>query len=413
MNMIIKNIGEIVTPKGHKGLLGVEMKDLQVLRGKAIYIKEGIIEKIGEEKDILELGDKNTEIVDANGKTVLPGFVDSHTHFVFGGYREDEFNLRLQGVGYMEIMEKGGGINASVNATKNASFEDLYRAGWDRLNSMVEFGVTSVEGKSGYGLYKDTELKQLEVMKKLKEDHPVDIITTYMGAHSLPDEYKDREDEFIDYLIEENLEEVKDRDLAEFCDIFTEKNVFSIEGSRRLLMKAKELGFKTKIHADEIYPLGGAELAAEVGTVSADHLLQASDEGLFAMRDKGVIATLLPGTAFSLKEDYARARFMIDNGLAVALATDYNPGSCYTNSIPLVIALATIYMGMSIEETITALTLNGAAAVDRADSIGSIEEGKKADLVILKADSYKFLSYNIGVNIVDRVIKGGKLIYKK
>lgn len=413
MNMIIKNIGEIVTPKGHKGLFGVEMKDLQVLRGKAIYIKDGIIEKIGEEKDILELGDKNTEIVDANGKTVLPGFVDSHTHFVFGGYREDEFNLRLQGVGYMEIMEKGGGINASVNATKNASFEDLYRAGWDRLNSMVEFGVTSVEGKSGYGLYKDTELKQLEVMKKLKEDHPVDIITTYMGAHSLPDEYKDREDEFIDYLIEENLEEVKDRDLAEFCDIFTEKNVFSIEGSRRLLMKAKELGFKTKIHADEIYPLGGAELAAEVGTVSADHLLQASDEGLFAMRDKGVIATLLPGTAFSLKEDYARARFMIDNGLAVALATDYNPGSCYTNSIPLVIALATIYMGMSIEETITALTLNGAAAVDRADSIGSIEEGKKADLVILKADSYKFLSYNIGVNIVDRVIKGGKLIYKK
>lgn len=413
MNMIIKNIGEIVTPKGHKGLFGVEMKNLDILKGKAIFIRDGMIEKIGEEKEIVSLADESTEIVDANGKSILPGFVDSHTHFVFGGYREDEFNLRLQGVGYMEIMEKGGGINASVNATKNASFEDLYKVGKKRLNSMVEFGVTTVEGKSGYGLYKDVELKQLEVMKKLKEDHPVDIITTYMGAHSLPDEYKDKESEFIDYLIDENLEEVKEKALADFCDIFTEKGVFGIGESRRLLLKAKEMGFKTKIHADEIYPLGGAELAAEVGTISADHLLQASDEGLHAMRDRGVVATLLPGTAFSLKEDYARARFMIDNGLAVALATDYNPGSCYTNSIPLVIALATIYMGMSIEETITALTLNGAAAVDRADTIGSIEEGKKADLIILDASSYKFLSYNIGVNIVERVIKDGKLIYKK
>lgn len=413
-NLIIKDAKEVVTSSGFKEKKGKAMNDIGLIENASIIIKNGVIEKVGKTEDILKDFDTTGyEILDASDKSVLPGFIDSHTHFVFGGYREAEFNLRLQGASYMEIMESGGGIASTVKATKEASKEELIESGKKRLDSMVEFGVTTVEGKSGYGLETKTELKQLEVMEELDETHPIDIVKTYMGAHDVPKEYKDNVDGFVDYLIEEGLPQVKEQGIAEFCDIFTEKNVFEIEQSRRLLLKAKDMGFKLKIHADEIVQLGGAELAAEVGAISADHLLQASDEGLSKMKDSGVIATLLPGTAFSLKEDYARARYIIDNGGAVAIATDYNPGSCHTNSIPLLIALATIYMGMSIEEVISALTINGAAAVDRANTVGSIDVGKKADLIILDAPSYKFLSYNIGVNLVETVVKDGKVIYKK
>ena len=390
------------------------MNELKIYENSSILIENGLIVKVGPSDEILsELDLSKYEIIDASGLSVLPGFVDSHTHFIFGGYREEEFNLRLKGASYMEIMESGGGISSTVNATRNASFEDLYESGYKRLNSMMEFGVTTVEGKSGYGLETETELKQLEVMKKLDDNHPLDISFTFMGAHDVPSEYKGRTDDFVDYLIEDSLPKVKEQAIAEFCDIFTEKNVFDIEQSRRLLTKAKEMGFKLKMHADEIVPIGGAELAGELGVISADHLLQASDMGIFAMRDSKSICSLLPCTAFSLKESYARGRFMIDNGAAVALATDYNPGSCFTNSIPLLIALSTIYMNLTIEEVISGLTINGAAAIDRADTIGSIEVGKKADIIILDAPSYKFLSYNFGVNQVKTVVKDGKIIYDK
>ena len=306
-------------------------------------------------------------------------------------------------------MERGGGITSSVRATRSTVLEEFVETGRKRLDKMMAFGVTTVEGKSGYGLDEETEIRQLEAMRILNESHPVDIAATFLGPHSVLPEWKGKEDEFIDYMIEV-MKKVRERNLAEFADIFCEKNVFSIEQSRRFLKSAKEMGLKLKIHADEIVRLGGAELAAELGAVSADHLLQASDEGIRMMAEKDVVATLLPATAFCLKEDYARARDIIDSGCAVALATDFNPGSCFTNSIPLVIALAAIQMRMSVEEIITALTINAASALSRQDSIGSIEAGKKADIIILEFPSIHFLPYHAGVNIVETVIKNGVVV---
>lgn len=309
----------------------------------------------------------------------------------------------------MSIMERGGGIQSTVNATREASSEGLREKAEWFLDEMSRMGVTTVEAKSGYGLNLDTERRMLEVIRDLATDpgRKVDVVATFLGAHAIPTEYKGRTAEYVDHIIKDMLPEVKD--LAEFCDIFTEKGVFEIEDSRRLLSAAKKAGFKLKVHADEIYPLGGAEMAAEEGAVSADHLLHVSDAGIEKMAGK-VVSTLLPLTAFALKEEFAPARKMIDGGCAVALATDLNPGSCFSGSIPLTIALACIYMGMTVEETLTALTLNGAAALDRAHEIGSIEVGKKADILILHFDTLDALPYYVGMNTVDCVIKNGNII---
>lgn len=407
--LILKNASQVVTCSGFKAKKGNEMNDIGLIENASVVVQDEKIVAVGADLDLSAYPD--AEVIDCAGKTILPGFVDSHTHFVFGGYRDDEYSWRLRGDSYMDIMQRGGGIANSVNATRAASVETLMSVGKKRLDSMIRFGVTTVEGKSGYGLDYETEIKQLEVMKALNESHSIDIVTTFMGAHSVPVDYKGRGGEFIDFLIEKVMPEVSERKLAEFCDIFCEQNVFSVEESRKLLSAAKAMGFKTKIHADEIVQLGGAELAAEIGCTSADHLLQASDEGILAMADKNVIATVLPCTAFSLREHFARARKMIDDGCAVAVATDFNPGSCFTESVPLAIALCTLNMQMSIEEVVTALTLNGAAAVGRADQIGSIDVGKQADLVIHEFPSYKFLPYHIGVSTVEKVIKKGRLIF--
>ena len=418
-NTIIKNASQLVTCSGFKAKQGKEMSDLHIIDDGAVVIEEGIIKVAGKTEDVLngiddaDLNIAEFDIIDAAGKAVLPGFVDSHTHFVFSGYRADEFSWRLRGDSYMEIMKRGGGILNTVKATRAANKEELIKTGLKRLDSMVSFGVTTVEGKSGYGLDHSTEIKQLEVMEELNRDHPVDIVGTFLGAHAVPEDYKGREDAYIDYMINTVIPEVTDRNLAQFCDIFCEKNVFSVEQSRRLLLKAKENGLKIKIHADEIVQLGGAELAAEIGAVSADHLLQASYKGITDMAQAGVVATLLPGTAFSLKEPYARGRYMIDKNCAVALATDLNPGSCFTESIPLIFALATLYMNISIEEAITALTINGAAALDRADTTGSLDVGKIGDVIILEYPSYKFIPYHIGISTVEKVIKKGKLIFDR
>lgn len=408
-NLIIKNASQLVTCSGFSAKKGKEMSDLSVIENGTVIITDGIITYV--EKDCPPLSDyPDHQVIDAVGKAVLPGFVDSHTHFIFGGYREEEFSWRMRGDSYMSIMERGGGIHNTMNATRKASFEELKEAGRRRLDSMMAMGITTVEGKSGYGMNKETELKQLEVMKDLNEEHPVDIVSTFMGAHATPQEYKGKEDEFLDYIIREVMPEVKKKNLADCCDIFCERNVFDIEQSRRYLAAARDLGFNLKIHADEIVTLGGAELAVELGALSADHLLQASDHGIADLAGSKTVATLLPCTAFSLKEHYARGRYMIDSGCAVALATDLNPGSSFTNSIPLLFALACIYMQLSPEEAVTAVTINGAAAVGRADKIGSIDVGKQGDLVILEYPSYKFLPYHIGMNIVEKVIKKGILI---
>lgn len=415
-NMLIKNASQLVTCSGFKAKQGKEMSDLDIIDDGAVVIEEGVISAAGKTGEILGKYDKfglkkkGFDIIDAMGKAVLPGFVDSHTHFVFGGYRAEEFSWRLRGDNYMEIMKRGGGIVNTVASTREATRERLIETGIKRLDSMLSFGVTTVEGKSGYGLDKTTEIKQLEAMEDLDKIHYIDIVRTFLGAHAVPEGYKEREDTFIDYMIDGVMPEVADRKLAEFCDIFCEKNVFSVEQSRKLLLKAKEMGFKIKIHADEIVQLGGAELAAELCAVSADHLLQASDKGICDMAHAGVVATLLPGTAFSLKEPYARGRYMIDNNCAVALATDLNPGSCFTESIPLIFALATLYMNITTEEAVIALTINGAASLDRADKIGSIDIGKHGDVVILEFPSYKYIPYHIGVNTVEKVIKKGNLV---
>lgn len=413
-NILIKNAAELVTCSGFQAKKGKEMSDLHIIEKGTVVVENGIIKAVGPTEEILKsFPEENYEVIDATGKAVLPGFVDSHTHVVFGGYRAEEFSWRLRGDSYMSIMERGGGILSSVKATKEAAKEELFKSAMARLDSMLSFGVTTVEGKSGYGLDHETEIKQLEVAKEVNEAHVVDVISTFLGAHAVPKEYKGKEEVLVNFFIEKVMPEVAERKLAEFCDIFCEQNVFSVEQSRRLLTKAKEMGFKLKLHADEIVQLGGAELAAELGAVSADHLLQASDEGIRAMAEAGVITTLLPGTAFSLKEDFARARYMIENNCAVALATDLNPGSCFTESIPLIFALATLYMGMSTEEAVTALTINGAAAVDRADTIGSIDVGKKGDIIILEFPSYKYIPYHIGVSTVEKVVKNGMLVFDK
>jgi imidazolonepropionase len=418
-NLIIKNASELVTCSGFAAKRGREMSELGIIAEGAVVIEQGRISCVGPTTKVLaELKSSGRDLtrfetIDATGKAVLPGFVDSHTHLVFGGYRAEEYGWRLKGDSYMEILQRGGGILSTVAATRNASRGELTDTGFKRLDSMLAFGVTTVEAKSGYGLDRENEIKQLEVMADLGRQHPLEVVPTFMGAHATPSEYSGRTEAYIDFLLKEVVPEVASRRLAEFCDVFCEKNVFSIEQSRRLLTKAAESGLKSKLHADEIVRLGGAELAAEIGAVSADHLLNASDEGLSAMAAAGVVATLLPVTAFSLREPYARGRFMIDSGCAVALATDFNPGSCFSESIPLVAALAALYMNLSPEEIVTALTINGAAALDRAQVVGSIDPGKQGDVIILENPSYRFLPYHIGVNTVEKVVKRGVMVFDK
>lgn len=409
--ILIKNLASLATNTGNKGKGGKEMGNIVELLHPWVLIKDGIIHKIGGE-ELQDLA-KDAKVLDGTGKTLLPGFVDPHTHLIFGGTREEEFSMRLRGESYMAIMEKGGGIKYSVRKTREASFEELFTQAEKTLKNMAELGITTVEAKSGYGLDKDTELKQLRVVKKLMETSPIEIVSTFMGAHDIPLEYKGRDREFLDFLTDEVLPVIKEENLAEFGDIFTEKNVFTVEDSRTYLKKMREAGLKLKIHADEINDLGGAALAAELSLVSADHLLKANEEGLLKMKEAGVIPVLLPLTAFSLKEEFAKARHMIDLGLPVAMGTDFNPGSCYSFSVPLMLSLGTLYMGMTPEEALTAVTLNSAAALERADRIGSIEEGKEADLILVDAPSYRFLTYHFGMNLVTTTVKKGKIVYMK
>ena len=398
----------IFTPLGREAARGEEMSRIKHIPEACVICEDGTITYAGPMANAFRCGADKT--IDARGAAVIPGFVDSHTHLVFGGYRAEEFDWRLKGDSYMSIMERGGGIQSTVNATRAESVDSLVgKAQWF-IDRMSEMGVTTVEAKSGYGLETATELKMLDAIRELsdREDQKLRIVSTFLGAHAVPREYKGRTSDYVDLMIREMMPAVKGK--ARFFDIFTEKNVFEIEDSRKLLNAAKEMGFDLKLHADEIVTLGGAELAAEVGAVSADHLLHVSEEGIRRMAEKNVVATLLPLTAFALREPYAPARKFIDAGAAVALATDLNPGSCFSGSIPLTIALACIYMGMSIEETLTALTLNGAAALGLAAETGSIEVGKSGDIIILAFDTYKSLPYYVGMNCVRTVISHGRIV---
>ena len=404
---IIKNIGELLTcPSDGK------INDLGIIENAALIIKDDIIKDLGSEEEILsKINSDDYEIIDADNKSILPGFIDPHTHFVFAGYRDDEFNWRLQGKSYEEIMERGGGIVNTVKSTRETSFEKLKELGSKRLDNMLKYGVTTIEGKSGYGLDFETELKQLEVMKKLNEEHIIDVALTFMGAHATPAEYNTT-NEYVENILTNMLPRIAQKDIAEFCDIFCDKGAFNIEQSRKILKKAKDLGFKLKIHADEIESLGAAELSADMKAISAEHLLKVSDEGIKKLKNQNVIPVLLPITAFSLKSNYAPARKMIERGLEPALATDFNPGSSFSNSIPLLLSLATLYMEMTTAEAIRGITINAARAINRQDKIGSIEKGKKADLIFLSTPSYTHLSYHIAHNCVGKVMKNGELVYE-
>lgn len=419
-NLIITH-ARVVTPLGESALSGKTMSQLHVIEDATVEVTKGMITYVGEtraedaENSYGMMRDDNYCRIDVAGHCLLPGFVDSHTHLVFGGERAEEFSWRLKGESYMSIMQRGGGIASTVKATRNTCFNDLILNAERLLRRMSRMGVTTVEAKSGYGLDCDTELLMLRVLAELNRNprRRLDIIPTFLGAHAVPPEFSGKADEYIRFIIEKVLPKVAEEGLADFCDIFCEEGVFSLDQSRRLLQAAADRGLWLKIHADEITPLGGAGLAAELKATSADHLLHIADEDIPRMAQSGVVATLLPLTAFALKEDYAPARKLIDAGCAVALATDLNPGSCFSGSIPLTIALACIHMQMSIEEVITALTLNGAAALNQAHAVGTIEVGKQGDMVLLNSSNYHMLPYYVGMNCVAATIKSGRLYYNE
>ncbi len=417
MTILIKNANEVITLKNNiQGPRTKEqMREIAVVENGSVLIEADHIVAVGAldqlEVDFPDLV-KKAESIDASGKIVMPGLVDCHTHLVHGGTREQEFNMRLNGSTYMEIMNAGGGIHATTKRTRETSFEDLYEKTMQHLDVFLKHGVTTVEAKSGYGLDWETEKKQLEVAKQLQATHDIDVVSTFMGAHAVPRDYKGREDEFVDVVIKDMLPKVAELELAEFNDVFCEKGVFTPEQSQRILEAGKAFGLTPKIHADEIEPYKGAELAAEVGAISAEHLLVASDEGIKKMAEAGTIAVLLPGTAFFLRAPFARGRLMIDEGVPVAISTDFNPGSSPTMSLPFIMNLACMHMGMTLEEVLTATTINAAYALNRGEQIGSLEADKKADVVILDVANYKQLQYFYGMNHTHTVIKNGQVVVK-
>lgn len=386
------------------------MNDLSIIEDGSIWIEDGIIRAVGTTQQLEEqFKDRahEAEITDATGHLVTPGLVDPHTHVAYGGSREREFEMRLEGATYMEIMNAGGGIHATTKMTREATEDELVEQTKKRLDSFLKHGVTTVEGKSGYGLDLATELKQLRVMKRLQQEHAIDLVPTFMGAHAVPTEFKGREDEYIDLVVNEMLPAVANEKLAVFNDVFCEVGVFTPEQSQRILEAGKKYGLTPKIHADEIEPYGGAELAAKVGAISAEHLLKASDEGIKAMADAGTIACLLPATALYLREQAAQGRKMIDAGVPVAISTDCNPGSSPTTSMPLVMNLACISMRLTPAEALTAATYNAVCAIQMADKTGSLEIGKQGDVVLWDISNYQELQYLFGVNHVKSVWKKG------
>ena len=408
--LLVKNIGCLQTPVGSYSHKGKQQAENLKLQDAAILIEDGVIKEITSEGNLPTNAEEADAVIDAEGNLVTPGLVEGHTHMVFGGYRQNEIPLKLKGAGYLDILRAGGGILDTVRKTRAASFEELYQKTEGFLDEMMGFGVTTCEAKSGYGLDFDTEVKMLEVLKKLNEDHPMDIVSTFMGAHAIPEEYKDRADAFIDMLCEKLLPYVKEHDLAEFADVFTEDSVFNYEQSRKYLECAKGHGFDLKIHADEIEAIGGSVLAGEMGAVSCEHLIAINEEGLASMAEAGTTAMCLPATSFYLGADFAPARKMIELGIPVAMASDFNPGSCPSLNLQFVMNLGCLKYKMLPEEILTAVTINPACAINRGDKVGTLEPGKKGDLVIWDAPNMEMLCYRFGSNLALQVIKEGNLV---
>jgi len=426
MDLLLKNIGLLATPIGNTAKKGASQRDIALVSDAVVGIRDGKISFVGtrgdSSYDSLKQGGKTDtslseaneptschtpRILDCGGRLVTPGLVDAHTHLVFGGWRQNELALKLGGASYLDILKAGGGILSTVKHTRAADEKGLIEKGLRLLSEMLRLGVTTCEAKSGYGLNAADELKQLRVIRELNNSQPVDIVPTFMGAHAVPNEYAQNREGYIELLINDILPAVAREKLAEFCDVFCESAVFTVEESRRILLEAARYGFALKAHADEISPIGGAEMAAEVGAVSAEHLIEASDAGIQAMAANNVIAVLLPATSFYLDKPYARARKMIDAGVAVAVATDFNPGSSPSLNMQFAMNLACLKYRLTPAEALTAVTLNGAAAINRAEKCGSVEVGKSADLIIWDAADLEYIFYRYGSNLAHKVIKNG------
>lgn len=408
--LLIKNIGTLQTPVGSFSHKGQKQGENVKLKDAALLIEDGIIKEICENGKLPEGAQDVETVIDAEGKLVTPGLVEGHTHLVFGGYRQNEIPMKLKGATYLDILNAGGGILDTVRHTRQASFEELYDKAFDFLDEMMALGVTTCEAKSGYGLNMENEMKMLKVVKALDENHPMDMVSTFMGAHAIPDEYKDKADEFIDLLCKELIPEVKKQNLAEFVDVFCEDSVFDVPQSRKYLECAKSHGFGLKIHADEIEEIGGSELAGEMGAISAEHLIAIGEKGMASMANAGTTAMLLPATSFYLGKTFAPARRMIELGIPVAIASDFNPGSCPSLNLQFAINLGYLRYKMTPEEILTAVTINPACAIGRGQEVGTAEVGKQADLVIWDAPNMEMLCYRFGSNLAMQVIKKGILV---
>ena len=407
--LLIHNIGLLQTPVGNVSQRGTAQGENRKYRNASVLIDGETIVAITQD-GILPACPPDTTRLDAGGAFVTPGWVDAHTHLVFGGWRQHEIPLKLKGASYLEILQSGGGILDTVRQTRALSEEELFARATEFLDEQLRLGVTTTEIKSGYGLDLENELKQLRVIRRLSETHAMDVVATCMAAHAVPPEYAGRTDAYVDVVCAEILSRVAEEKLAQYCDVFCETGVFSVAQSRRVLETARSLGLGLKIHADEITALGGALLAGELGAISAEHLIATDDSGISALSAGNVTACLLPQTSLYLNKNFARAREMISHGVAVAVASDFNPGSCPSLNLQLSANLAYLRYRMTPEETLTALTLNAACAIGLGARLGSIEPGKQADLTLWDADGMEMLCYRMGSNQVKAVVKRGKVV---
>ena len=404
--LLINNIGLLATPEGQSARSGEQQGKIKLLEKAWLLAEDGRVAAVGSGA----APQLDAQVLDAQGKLVTPGLVDAHTHLIFGGWRQHELALKLRGVSYLEILAQGGGILSTVRATRAATEQELSDKASAALHEMLCFGVTTAEAKSGYGLNTEDELKALRVIRRLNSEQPVELAATFMGAHALPPEYKENREEYLRLLCEEMIPQVAREHLAEFCDVFCETGVFTAEESRRILETGKEYGLIPKIHADEIDPIGGSQLTREVGAISAEHLIVCPPEGIAAMAEAGTVACCLPATSFYLGATFAPVRDMISAGVPVAMASDFNPGSCPSLNLQFVMNLGCLKYRMTPEEVLTAVTLNAAAAIRRADRIGSLEAGKQADLVIWDAPDLNYICYRMGSNLAHTVVKKGKVV---
>jgi imidazolonepropionase len=411
----VTNCKQLVTIAGPaRPRIGPELRELSVIDDGAMLVHEGRIAQVGSRSEIEPLIARDSEVIDARGRIVLPGFVDAHTHPVFGGNRAAEFEERASGVSYQEIAARGGGIQSTVKATRAATQDELVTAGKRYAEWFLRGGTTTVEAKSGYGLSLEDELKLLRAIRQLDGETSLQYVPTFLGAHDVPPDFRTRRDAYIDLIINEMLPPVAAEKLAEYCDVFCEQNVFTIDEARRILLAARSHGLGLRLHADQLSLSGGAQLAAELRTATADHLEHTDAAGIAALQVAGVQPVLLPGSVYALGSTrYPAAREMIDAGLAVVLATDFNPGSSPTPSMPMVLSLASTHMKMKPAESITAATINAAYSLGRGGEIGSLEPGKRADFVIHDAGDYRELAYFFGIEHALSVYSGGNLAFER